>query len=500
MKKPARTLWKHLGLGAGGAVENSFQNTPLSMVNPIYNVGLGVSPVVIGFAMAIPRIWELLIDPLIGTASDRTKSRFGRRLPYMVLGLLGSFSLFVAMWWAPSGWSRESLSIWLVVTAFLFYTAYSFFAIPYAALTIEASEAGPDRIGVMTARTAFANLSNIAINWLYWSCQRDWFSSPVAGMKWVGLGFGIVITLCGAAVVVTTARRGIHRQSGHEGAAPIAKGSYRKILRLGSIRSILCALLSTMICFTLVGHLGFYLVAFYACRGNLKEAALVGAVKATISMTVAVIACPALGMASKRFGKDAVFNIMLLVGVLSSLSMWLLITPINPYLSVISDLGISICLVGFWMLMPAYLGDISDYYEAVTGQSCQGTLSALYGIAVKIGASLALLMTGYILVLCGFHADMPQEAMAGPIFNMRILFAVVPSVGLAVSFIAMSRFRLPAQIQPLNKYISCPLRRHPLPLNQTHPMLPALEFLPPCGFLRTMTRASAIRCPASRQA
>jgi len=434
-------VWNHLGLGAGGAVENSFQNTPLAMGNPIYNVGMGVSPVIIGVAMAIPRIWELLIDPLIGTASDRTRSRFGRRLPYMGFGLLGSFLFFVAMWWAPSGWSKESLGMWLIVTAFLFYTCYSFFAIPYAALTIEASEAGPDRIGVMTARTAFANLSSIGISWLYWGCQRDWFPSPVIGMRWVGLGFGLLISLCGVAVIATTLKRGIHLHSGHEGAAPIAKGSFLNILRLGPTRCILTALLSTMVCFTLVGNLGFYLVAFYACRGDLKQASLVTAVKATVTMVAAVIACPLVGAAAKRFGKDRIFNIMLLLGVLSSLSMWFLITPANPYLSMISDLGISLCLVGFWLLMPAYLGDISDHYERETGQSCQGTLSALYGIAVKIGASVALLLTGYILVLCGFDAEMPHEAMVRPILNMRILYAIVPGLGLAISFAAMSKFR-----------------------------------------------------------
>jgi len=443
-KTSTGSLWKHLGLGAGGAVENSFQNTPLTLANPIFNIGLGVSPVIVGFAMAFPRIWELFIDPLIGTASDRTKSRFGRRVPFIAFGLLGSLLFFVAMWWAPSGFSKESLGIWLIVTAFLFYTFYSFFAIPYAALTIEASEAGPDRIGVMTARTAFANLSLILINWLYWFCQRDWFPSPVVGMRWVGLGFGILVTFCGLIVVVTTLRQGLHLRAGHEGSAPIARGSYRKILRLRPTRCILVALLSTMVGFTLVGHLGFYLVAFHACGGDLKQASLVGAVKATVTLIAAVLACPLIGAAAKRFGKDRIFNILIFTGVVSSLSMWWLITPLNPYLSMISDLGISLCLVGFWLLMPAYLGDISDYYEKTTGQSCQGTLSALYGIAVKVGASAALLLTGYILVVCGFDAEMPHEAMVRPIFNMRLLFAVVPSVGLVVSYFAMARFRFAA--------------------------------------------------------
>ena len=440
-KKPLGSVWRHLGLGAGGAVENSFQNAPLTLANPIYNVGLGVSPVIVGIAMAIPRFWEILIDPLIGTASDRTQSRFGRRLPYITIGLLGSLLFFVAMWWAPSGLSKEALGIWLIVTAFLFYTFYSFFVIPYAAITIEASEAGPDRIGVMTARTALANLSGIVISWIYWLCQRDWFPSPIVGMRWVGLGFGLLVTLCGIIVGITIIKSGMHLHSCREGSAPITKGSYRRILALEPMRRILVALLSTMVGFTLVGHLGFYLVAFHACAGNLKEASLVVAVKATACTAIAVIACPMIGAAAKRFGKDRIFKILIFVGVLSSLSMWWLITPANPYLSMVSDLGISLCLVGFWLLMPAYLGDISDYYERTSGQSCQGTLSALYGIAVKIGASAALVLTGYILVVCGFDAEMPHEAMAQPIFNMRILFAVVPSLGLVISYLAMARFR-----------------------------------------------------------
>ncbi len=110
----APAVWvRHAGLGAGGAVENSLQNAPLAMANPIFNVGLGVSPVLVGFAMAFPRIWELLLDPFIGTASDRTTSRLGRRLPYIIPGLLASFLLFAAMWWAPAGWSRETLGAWL---------------------------------------------------------------------------------------------------------------------------------------------------------------------------------------------------------------------------------------------------------------------------------------------------------------------------------------------------------------------------------------------------
>lgn len=433
-------LLRHLGLGAGGAVENSFQNAPLGLANPIFNVGMGISPVLVGFAMAFPRIWEIFLDPWIGTVSDRTRHRLGKRLPYIFLGLAGSLFFFVAMWWAPAGWSKTALGIWLLITAFLFYTFYSFFSIPYAALTIEATRAGPDRIGVMTARAFFANVSGIAIPWLYWLCQRTWFASPVEGMRWVGLGFGLVVFLCGAVVVATVLRCGLHVHAFHGQGEPIAKGSAWELLRLGSLRKILVALLSTMLGFTLVGHLGFYLVSFYACQGDLKLGSLVFAASSTVSIVAGLVACPLIGVAARRFGKPTVFQFLLVVTAAASLSKFWTITPVNPYLYSLSNAGISLGLAGFWLLMPAFLGDISDAYEKATGQSCQGTLAALYGNAVKIGASLALLVTGYILVLCGFQAEMPQAEMADPLRNMLILFAVVPAGGSAISYFAMSRF------------------------------------------------------------
>ncbi len=435
-------LGRHVGLGAGGAVENSFQNAPLALANPIYNIGLGVSPVLIGIAMALPRIWELFLDPIIGTLSDKTRHRLGRRLPYIIPGLGFSFALFVAMWWAPAGWSKEALGIWLIATSLLFYTAYSFFAIPYAALTIESSQAGPDRIGLMTARTAFAHITNIAINWLYWFCQRDWFPSAVIGMRWVGVVFGLFLLVCGF-VVVFTALRSSDRD-GSKSASPEERRetvSYRRLLCLAPTRWLLASLLSLMFGFTLVGHLGFYVIAYYSCAGDLKMAALITALKATVSMIVGVLICPIIGWAAKRFGKDVVLRVLLLLGAVSSISMWFLITPVNPYLVIASEIGVSISLVGFWLLMPAYLGDISDYCLAVEGSGCQGNLSALYGIAVKIGASAALLLTGYVLVFCGFHADMPHGEMAGPLVRMRLIFSAFPSFGLVIALLAMSKFR-----------------------------------------------------------
>jgi GPH family glycoside/pentoside/hexuronide:cation symporter len=69
--------------GAGGAADNILYNGVATLVLPIFNVGLGVDAVKIGLAMGIPRLLDALTDPLIGNISDNTRTRWGRRRPYV---------------------------------------------------------------------------------------------------------------------------------------------------------------------------------------------------------------------------------------------------------------------------------------------------------------------------------------------------------------------------------------------------------------------------------
>ena len=78
---------------------------------PIYNIGLGVKASAISLAIALPKIWDAFSDPIMGNISDNTRSRFGRRRPYMLLGsiLTGVLCYFM---WAPPVNLPENLLVW----------------------------------------------------------------------------------------------------------------------------------------------------------------------------------------------------------------------------------------------------------------------------------------------------------------------------------------------------------------------------------------------------
>jgi glycoside/pentoside/hexuronide:cation symporter, GPH family len=310
---------------------------------------------------------------------------------------------------------------------------YGGFQGPYAALAIEVTTDESERLQVMAARTAMANLSCILIGWLYWLCQRSFFSDPVQGMRCVGIVFGVVLALC--ALVPAWIARGNPVHVGIEHAPPIKfdKKFALQILGIKSFRLLLVSLLSLLVGFTIVGHLGFYLSVYYICQGDKALSAWLGGINATLGPIFSMAACPFVAAVAKRIGKRYALALFLGVGSLGSVSYWWTMTPLHPYLFIFSGLGLYLGLAAYWSIMPTYLGEISDAFELETGLACQGIFSALYGIAVKIGVSLSLLLTGYILIICKFNVTQTSEQMVVPLIHMKILYAVIPMLGMMLA-------------------------------------------------------------------
>ncbi len=98
-KLPVRTK---LAWGVGGFGENIANSAILSLVFPIFNVALGFSTLAIGLAMALSRIIDAIVDPLIGNLTDNTRSRWGRRRPWMFVGSILMTLFFCAVWFLPA--------------------------------------------------------------------------------------------------------------------------------------------------------------------------------------------------------------------------------------------------------------------------------------------------------------------------------------------------------------------------------------------------------------
>ncbi len=97
-----------------------------------------ISPAAMGTIFLISRIWDGISDPLAGYLSDRTRTRIGRRRPWMLAGAVPVGACFVAMV-APPSLSGTELTWWMGGAVVLFYTAFTVFSMPHDALGAELS-------------------------------------------------------------------------------------------------------------------------------------------------------------------------------------------------------------------------------------------------------------------------------------------------------------------------------------------------------------------------
>ncbi|MCD4651092.1 MAG: MFS transporter, partial [Candidatus Cloacimonetes bacterium] len=186
-----------VGYGMGAMSINVAVNSVANLTMLIYNIGLGVSPVLMGIAQAVPRIWDAFTDPLIGNFSDNTRSRFGRRIPYIFVGAIAIGITFALLWMAPRGWSEYATFGYFLIMSLLFYTAATVFDVPRGALGYEMTNDYHERTRLFAYASFIINVGALAIPWLYFVANLDVFKDEIEGIKYVGIVTGCFLIVAG---------------------------------------------------------------------------------------------------------------------------------------------------------------------------------------------------------------------------------------------------------------------------------------------------------------
>jgi Na+/melibiose symporter-like transporter len=148
-------LWTHINYSIGTMAPSALIVFSRSFLLFFYSQVVGLDAWLAGIALTIGRVWDAVADPLMGAISDRTRSRWGRRRPYIVLGALPLALSYVALWVPPLGWSQASLFVYLVATDILFNTLVTVVVIPYTSLGAELSTDYHERTRVTAIRVLF---------------------------------------------------------------------------------------------------------------------------------------------------------------------------------------------------------------------------------------------------------------------------------------------------------------------------------------------------------
>ncbi len=419
------SLGVKLGYGVGDLAANLvFQSVVLFLMFYFTDV-FGIAAPVAGTIFLVSKIWDGITDPVMGYISDRTKSRWGKKRPYLLFGAVPLGLSLVMLFYSPD--ISASLKPYYAAFSFLFLcTAYTVVNIPYGAMTSSLTLDYSERSSLTGYRMFFAILGTLIVAGVTKPVAEGMFDSPAAGYR-------AVMGVFASAAVVFTLVTFFTVKECVEDTAGVGTAGIKDIPEV--IRTNPPFILLTL---GMVLHLGAFgiiasMVNFYF-KYNMGNAAFT-----TVAMMClfipAVAALPLWVILSDRFSKKSVFNAGMGLSALMLFALYF-IKDLNPALLipvfVLMGIGISTLYLSPWSMIP----DTVEYAQRRTGFRREGILYGFFYFSQKISAALAGFISGHGLGMIGFRANEIQSS--GVLDGIRILITFVPITMIVLGIIAVS--------------------------------------------------------------
>lgn len=450
----ARNVRRAFTWGLGGASDNLLYNGLNTLIFPIFNLALGVSAGILGILSMIPRMLDAVTDPLMGYVSDRTRTRYGRRRPYILFGSILAGILFFAIFLPGRSWSQMAVMVYYLPMLIAFYLAYTVFMIPYTALGFELTEDPDKRVRFLAWRNYLGLIAGLGIPFIYKACF--WFNDDeVIGVKWVAASVGVFVIVVGLIIFVGLRERPVQKQV----AIPLGEAlklTFKNPRFIFISGCFLTTLFGTFIAMPLV----IYINNFYMFQGDRATAALWFGWYGSAKMLGGFIG--AVTVAHLPFSRFMMAKVLLIIAFISIVTSWWTFSPILPMLQVAAGFVWGFAVNALFLLCTSFLADICDVEASETGLSRQGFYAASLEFAKKFAISLSTLVSGFAIVFAGVDG---VDAVDDPT-RLRMVFIVILGGSLIVAYLFYHLFESSAR-EAVEKMISERRKKQPLADNHS---------------------------------
>ena len=406
-----------------------------NLAYPIFNMTLHVSPTLIGLVLGLSRLWDALTDPLMGSISDNAKLRWGRRKPFILLGSILCALVFPLMWFVPLSFGPDSAFWWFLIATLLFYTCFTIYSVPYLSLSYEMTPDSKERTRISAVSSLVAKLTSMTLPWVYRLAQADFFPSTMVGMRVLSVLMGIAFV--GFAIpMIFNCKERFQKTSKTQKKIGVISGlketaKNRPFVLIVSIATLMQGSIS------MIASLGIYINSYYIFGGDTKLGASYAAMSGMVYAFGSIAAIPVVTYLSNRLGKRNVMFMCLSCCIVASFSKFFFYTPAAPFLQFISVGLMAPGQTAFYVLLNPMKADTADYDEYKTGLRREGTYAAVSNWVEKVGLTVALFLSGYILDFANFDVILGGDQTDATFLTIRLLFTFVPVVGLGIGIILL---------------------------------------------------------------
>jgi len=452
---------KRIAYGMGAFVNNLLGAASGGMMI-VLNLGLGMDPALVGWLGALPRLTDAFTDPVMGYISDNTRSRWGRRRPYIFCGAFLTAVLFALLWHLPHGKSETWYFVYFLVCSIFFYAAYTMFATPWVALGYELTPDYNERTRVMGTQNFIGQLAFTVSPWFLLIMNSGKFFrneagepdqvtgafglAVVIGLVTMALGILPAIFLRERMAGVAESERSAHARPGFLHSMTAFLRGFATTLKSGPFLKLCATAFLVFNGFILVASFQYYVIIYYVMGGD----EIAGAKWAGVAGTVGAVANFAIvaGMAwlGTRIGKRRALMISIAMSIVGFALKWVCYRPDTPWMVVVPAPLISFGLGGLFTLVPSMIADVVDVDELETHERREGMYGSIFWWMVKLGLSAALAMSGYVLNATGFDVKLGPDQAATTLTLMRLADIGVPVLTSFIALWALARYPITEEV------------------------------------------------------
>ncbi len=488
-------LGQKAAFGAGHLVLNLLPGA-LGIFSFFLLTAFGMDPFLAGLLGGLPRIFDALTDPLMGFISDNTKSRWGRRRPYIFVGAILSGIFFILLWQLNENNSQIYNFWYFLIFSMVFLIGNTMFATPLVGLGYEMTSDYNERTRLMAFSNTMGQIAWMIVPW-FWAIIADpeIFENQAVGVRELSFIVGAACIILGVFPAIFC--RGIDA-SNMENRKEISfktlgsnmKDLFKGIVQVSKNKPFMKLCGATFLVFNgfqMVAAFSFYIIVFYMYNGSYGDAGNWPAWFSTLTAIItAFLVIPIISRIANKFGKRKAFIISTIISIIGYILKWWsfdtdlnnkfnetglgqtlnqgvssLFAYLNPYLESMGMSWFSIDvsngapwliflpipfmafgLGGLFTLMMSMTADVCDLDELENGMPRkEGTFGAIYWWMVKLGQALALVLGGLVLKLVGFISDAPTQT-AETMTNLRIADVIIPAGTALLAIFVMWNYSL----------------------------------------------------------
>jgi GPH family glycoside/pentoside/hexuronide:cation symporter len=422
----------------------------------VLNLGLGLNPALVGLLGALPRLTDAFTDPIMGYISDNTRTRWGRRRPYIFVGAITAGLTFALLWHLPEG-RGESFYFWyFLIGSIIFYLAYTVFATPWVALGYELTPDYHERTRLMGVQNFMGQLAYVVAPWFLLFMQNERiFDNMVDGAAGLAVIVAIVVAAVGVlpALFLKERFREVaveetleHRLAVTGGAVMnnIA-GFFRGFMETLRSKPFLKLCVATFLVFNgfmMVSSFQFYVIIYYVFGGDTVRGAEYAGWAGTVQSIATFCVIALTTWLGTRIGKKRTFYVAIGVSMLGYALKWVCYDPQLPWLVVLPAPLLAFGLGGLFTIMPSMIADVVDLDELQTHQRREGMYGSIFWWVVKLGMAAALAAGGLMLNATGFDVALAGNQSEHTITMMRLFDAFLPFLASGVAIWVIATFSI----------------------------------------------------------